>query len=216
MRTEIITTSNPSNTYTSDNCSKSVLPMPNDMILQSILIEESCIMSGYPVVIKLADYNLAQVGYSPNITFTDEVSTHVLLDNSPKPKLLKQLGWSSDSDDTYPLLATIPRYLSKGTSHTGIIEPPDYYELKINKYSLIELSYDYFDLGRVFQVTEVSGNMFNQVFYYLKIVPYHEEVDVDPTPINDPNLTHLIKEGDSLKHITLPGKRCPLGVPVNH
>lgn len=173
-------------------------------------------MSGTPVNMILADYSIPEVGYTPDITYTDEISTHIFLDVHPTPKLLKQLGWNIESDDnTHPMLASVPRYLSKGTINTGIIEPTTYYELKINKYTKIYLDYDYELPDKIFIVTDVTSNMFNPVFYYMKLVPFHERIDEDPSPLNDPNLTHLIKDG-GFKHIQLPGKRCPNGVIVEH
>lgn len=196
--------------------SKSVLTKPNDMVIQSIMIEESYFMSGVPAKLVLADYIVPEVGFAPDITYTDEVSTHIMMDHAPTPKLLKQLGWNIESDNnTHPMIASVPRYLSKGTINTGIIDPTSYYELKVNKYTKVYLDYDYDLPDRVFIVTDVTSNMFNPVFYYMKLVPFHDRIDEDPTPVNDPNLSHINKEG-GFKHIQMPGKRCPNGVTVEY
>lgn len=182
---------------------KSILPKHNDMITQSILLEESYIMSGTHAKLILADYKIPTVGYEPDISFNDEkpVVTYILIQDPPQPKLLKQLGWNIESDDQYtkPMIASVPRYLSQPFEDG--IKPTDFYELKLNRYTKVILDYDYEMSGKVFQVTEVSSNMFNPVFYFMKLVPYRERIEVDPNPVNDPNLTQINKEGQ-FKHLT--------------
>lgn len=183
---------------------KSVLPQRNDMITESILLEESYKMYGTPVKFIFADYRLPDVGYELDVRFNEDepLFTHILIDDHPKPNTLKQLGWSIESDDNYtkPMIATVPRYLS--FRREDGIKPTEFFELLINERTRVYLDYDYEDKARVFQVMEVSNNMFNPVFYYMKLVPYRERVEVDPDPLNDPNLSHLDKDGQ-FKHLTM-------------
>lgn len=195
---------------------KSILPRPNDMVTQSILIEESYIMSGTKVKIILADYNIPEVGYEPNVSFNEKnpIFTYILVHEPPQPRLLKQLGWDIESDDEYtkPMIASVPRYLSQ--KQEDGIKPTDYFELKINKYTKIYLDYDYEDRCKIFQVTNVSSNMFNPVFYFLKLVPWRNKIDEDPTPINDPNLARINKDGQ-FKHLMFDSSRED-GTKVNY
>ena len=183
---------------------KSVLPKHNDMIMQSILLEESYKMYGTPAKFIFADYSLPEVGYELDVRFNDDepLFTNILIEDHPNPNTLRQLGWAIESDDKYtkPMIATVPRYLSY--SYEDGIKPTQFFELLINERTKVCLDYDYEDAEKIFQVMEVSNNMFNPIFYYMKLVPYRERIEVDPSPINDPNLSHIEKDGQ-FKHLTM-------------
>lgn len=183
---------------------KNLLPKSNDMITQSIMLEESYAMYGTPSKLILADYNIPEVGYQPDVSFNEKepVFTNILIQDPPQPKLLKQLGWNIEADDSYtkPMIASVPRYLSQRCEDG--IKPTDFYELKLNKYTKVYLDYDYDDPEKVFQVTDVTSNMFNPVFYFMKLVPFRERIEVDPNPVNDPNLTQINKAGQ-FKHFIM-------------
>lgn len=174
-----------------------------DLVTQSVLLEESFIVSGTHAKIILADYKIPEVGYEPIVVFDEEnpVETYLLVQDPPQPKLLKQLGWDFESDNDYtkPMLVSVPRYLSMPREDG--LKPTEFFELKINRFTKIYLDWDKDSKDKIFQVTNVSTNMFNPVFYYLKIVPFREHVTVDPSPVNDPNLTQLDKPGQ-FKHLT--------------
>lgn len=183
---------------------KSVLPKHNDMVTQSILLEESYKLFGTPAKFIFADYRLPDVGYELDVRFNENepLFTNILIEDPPKSKILKQLGWSIESDDKYtkPLIATVPRYLSY--CYEDGLKPTQFFELILSERTKVCINYDYEATAKVFQIMEISSNMFNPVFYYLKLVPYRETIEVDPDPINDPNLSHLDKEGQ-FKYLTM-------------
>lgn len=193
---------------------KSILPRPNDMVTQSILIEESYIMQGTKAKIILADYNIPEVGYEPNVSFNEKnpIYTYILVQDPVDKKLLKNLGWNIENDQDKPLIASVPRYLS--TKNEDGIKPTEYYELMPIKYSKVILDYDYENPSKIFQISEVSSNMFNPVFYFLKLVPWRNRIDEDPTPINDPNLARINKDGQ-FKHLQFNSSRED-GTEVNY
>lgn len=182
---------------------KSILPQLNDMVTQSILLEESYVMSGTPARLELATFDIPEIGYQHEVSYDPQpLDTYLLIQDPPQPKLLKQLGWNIESDEgtTKPMLATIPRYFS--VKYDDGIKPTEYYELFINRYTKVTLDYDYEKPDKVFIVTDVSSNMFNPVFYFLKLAPYRQQVTVDPSPDNDPNLSQLNKKGQ-FKYLTM-------------
>lgn len=188
--------------------SKSILLKPNDLVTNSLILEESYIMSGISCKLTLADDKIPDIGYQQNIELSEDIiHTFILPENAPRPKLLKQLGWDIEGDENNkPILVTIPRYISSvepGVNGTGFIQPIEYYELKINRYSLIEINWDYDYPDKIFQVTAVNSNMINPTFFYLKLIPYRARVEVDPTPLNDVNLTQL-KIEEQFQHLNIP------------
>lgn len=183
---------------------RNLLPKYNDMITNSLLLEESYRMWGTPCEIILAKQETPELGYEKDVFYDEDnpIKTNLLIQTHPTPKLLKQLGWDfeSDEDSTKPMLVSLPRYLSK-VEDDGI-KPDNWFELKIERFSKVIIDWDYSHPDRIFQVTNVSSNMFNPIFYFIKLAPWREKISPDPGPLNDPNLQYTDKEGQ-FKHISI-------------
>lgn len=183
---------------------KSLLPKVNDMVTESIMMEESYSTLGTKVKIILAESFIPQIGFHHDIVYKedDPIYTNIFIHEPPEPKLLKNLGWNFESDDDYtkPMLVSMPRYLS--TKSEDGLKPTEYYEVLMTRFSKIYIDWDYDRPDRVFQVMNVSSNMFNPVFYFMKLVPYREDIAPDPLPTNDPNLDYTRIEGQ-FKYLTM-------------
>lgn len=183
--------------FVSDKYGKTLLPREIDMITNSIMIYESYETLGTKIRLILAKYQTPEIGYEKIKEWDEDnpIDSFMLIHESPQPKLLKQLGWDFESDSEYtkPMLVSIPRYIPNKVD-VGV-KPSDYRELKVQRFTKIEVFWDYERPYRIFQVNEISSNMFNPIFYYMKLAPFRYDESPDPGPYNDPNLQYTDKPG---------------------
>lgn len=176
-----------------------LLPKQNELIEQSIIFNESMRGFGYKCRVLIPDsVELPDIGYHQDIGYNEDnaLDAYISIDPHPKPKLLQNLGWDIESEDTKPMICYIAKYIQP------IDKPRDVNTESIKvvptKYTRLTLEYDYEDKGKEFIVTKVSSNSFNPIYHIIMIVPYRPTVPDNVDPLNDHNLDKLkVQETDS-------------------
>lgn len=169
-----------------------LLPKPTEMIEQSIMINESYRGLGYKCsVLVPKNIELPKFGYQQDVRYDESArfDSYVAVDANPKPKLLNQLGWNTESNETDPMVFYIARYQQDINEYRDV--GTNVREVVPSIYTRFLFDYDYFNKGKEFIVTKVNGNSFNPVYYIMAVSPYEPAVADNPDPLNDPNLDKI-------------------------
>ena len=165
------------------------LPKSNELIEQSIMFNESMRGFGYKCSVLIpTSVDLPEVGYHQNVSYDESTAfnAYISIDPHPSPKLLQNLGWNTEDDDTKPMICYISRYLQPTDSPRQV--GGSWKEVLPVKYTRLVLEYDYQTSGKEFIVSKVSSNTFNPIYYIMMIVPYRPTVPNNSDPLQDANV----------------------------
>ena len=147
----------------------------NDLILNSKYIAESLRLVGtecvlYQLTEESSKLTIKDYANDPKPTYCDPVNVNILLEVNPKAKLRK-LNWLAEGESV-----PVVMYISNHTSSvTG-----EYSEVRVDKYSVIELPYDLRESGvKKFTVSDVISNGIPTMYYICKMTPYRHQTDID-------------------------------------
>lgn len=190
------------------------LPKPNEIIEQSIMFNESLRGFGYKCKVLIPSViDLPEMGYHQDVGYDEESAfyAYVSFDSHPTPKLLNNLGWNTESDDTKPLICYISKYIQPVDKPRGV--NTEAFKVDPTIYTRLVLDYDYEELGKEFIVTKVSDNHFNPVYRILMIVPYRPRIPDNPDPLQDNNVEKInLQEFDNQFRFTDIGRKSEIGI----
>jgi hypothetical protein len=127
---------------------------------------------GIPVIFYECSSDSSDLYNDPINKYKNPVRLHVILDEQPKTKILKELGWFTEDTDIKPILMYLPIYKN---THGGL--------LKIDSNCLVEI--EYVGIGNKkskFRVTDKKLDSVYGNYWVCKVVPERlEQFEVDDT-----------------------------------